>query len=259
MALLTASDEGPVRTLTLRNPGRKNAIPPDGWDELTAAFRDFADSGQRVLVVTGADGDFCSGADLADSGFGPDAGVSANVAWMRRPGAAATALHRLAAPTVAAVDGIAAGAGLNLALGCDIVIATERARFSEIFVRRGLTLDFGGTWLLPRIVGRARALDLALTGRIVESAEALEMGLVARVVPVDELAVTVAEVAEALAVGAPLAQRFIKSGIGRAAAMTFEQGIAFETEAQGVLLSSADAAEALDAFLTKRTARFEGR
>jgi enoyl-CoA hydratase/carnithine racemase len=259
MALLTVSDDGPIRTLTMSNPGRKNAIPPDGWEELSAAFEAFAASGQRVLVVTGADGDFCSGADLADAGFGPGAGVSANVAWMRRPGAAATALHRLAEPTIAAVDGIAAGAGLNLALGCDVVIATERSRFTEIFVRRGLALDFGGTWLLPRIVGRARALDLALTGRIVDSAEALEMGLVARVVPVDELAATVADTAETLAAGAPLAQRFIKTGIDRASSMTFEQGIAYETEAQGILLSSADAAEALDAFLGKRPAHFEGR
>ena len=212
-----------------------------------------------MLVVTGADGDFCSGADLADAGFGPGAGVSANVAWMRRPAAAATALHRLAAPTIAAVDGVAAGAGMNLALGCDIVIATERARFTEIFVRRGLTLDFGGTWLLPHIVGRARALDLALTGRIVGAGEALDMGLVARVVAVDELEAAVSETAVDLAAGAPLAQRFIKTGIDRAPAMTFEQAIAYESQAQGVLLSSADAAEALEAFRAKRDPHFEGR
>ena len=130
--------------------------------------------------------------------------------------AAATALHRLAAPTIAAVDGVAAGAGMNLAIGCDIIIATERARFTEIFVRRGLTLDFGGTWLLPHVVGRARALDLALTGRIVGAAEALDMGLVARVVAVDELEAAVSETAVDLAAGAPLAQRFIKTGIDRA-------------------------------------------
>ncbi|CAN5507437.1 2-(1,2-epoxy-1,2-dihydrophenyl)acetyl-CoA isomerase PaaG [soil metagenome] len=259
MPLLATSDHGPVRTLTISNPGRKNAIPPDGWDQLGVAFAAFAGSDQRVLVITGADGEFCSGADLADADFGPDFGVARNAAWMRRPGAAATTLHRLPKPTVAAVDGVAAGAGMNLALGCDIVIATERARFSEIFVRRGLTLDFGGTWLLPRVVGRARALDLALTGRLVGAAEALDMGLVARVVPVDELADTVTETAEALAAGAPLAQRIIKTGLDRSETMTFEQAIAYETEAQGVLLSSQDVTEALAAFLGKRPPRFLGR
>jgi 2-(1,2-epoxy-1,2-dihydrophenyl)acetyl-CoA isomerase len=259
MSVLAIADAGPVRTVTLSNPGRKNAIPAAGWDELKAAFEEFGASEQKVLVVTGAAGDFCSGADLADSGFDPAAGVAANVAWMRRPGDAATALHRLARPTIAAVDGIAAGAGMNLALGCDIVIATERARFAELFVRRGLTVDFGGTWLLPHIVGRARALDLALTGRIVDATEALEMGLVARVVPVDALEAAVEETAAALVAGAPLAQRFIKGGIDRAVSMTFEQAIAYETQAQGVLLTSADAAEALDAFLAKREPRFEGR
>lgn len=258
-SLLSIFDDGPVRQLTIGNPGRLNAIPPDGWDLLRAAFDEFGRSPQRVLVVTGAGGAFCSGADLAGDGFEPGAGVAGNVAWMRRPGAAATALHRLGKPTVAAVDGVAAGAGMNLALGCDIVIATERARFSEIFVKRGLTLDFGGTWLLPRIVGRAAAIDLALTGRMVDAAEALSMGLVARVVPVDQLEATVAETAAALAAGAPLAQRFIKTGLDRAEAMTFEQAIAYESQSQGVLLSSADAGEALAAFVAKRPPRFQGR
>ncbi len=120
---------------------------------------------------------------------------------MKEVGAAAMALHRLTKPAIAAVDGVAVGAGMNLALGCDVVIATERARFSEIFVKRGLTVDFGGSWLLPRIVGMQRAKDLALSGRIVEAEEAFRIGLVTEVVPVEALGQRVAEIADGFLVG----------------------------------------------------------
>ena len=117
---------------------------------------------------------------------------------------------------------------MNLALGCDIVVATPRARFAEIFVKRGLTLDFGGTWLLPRLVGMARARELALTGRVVEADEALELGLVSRIVDPEALEEAVAELAAELAEGAPLAQRLLKTGLSRSLEMTFEQSIAYE-------------------------------
>lgn len=259
MPLLVVADRGPARWVTLDRPERKNAIPSTGWDELTAAFRSFAESEQRVLVVTGSGGDFCSGADLGGDTFQPLTSPAANAAWMRRPGEAARALHRLAKPTIAAVDGVAAGAGMNLAIGCDVVIATERARFSEIFVRRGLTLDFGGSWLLPRLVGRARAVEIALTGRMVAADEALAIGLVTRIVPVERLEAAVAETVESLSLGAPLAQRFIKTALDRSDVMTFEQAIDYETQAQAVLLASADAHEALAAFREKRSPSFEAR
>jgi enoyl-CoA hydratase/carnithine racemase len=114
-------------------------------------------------------------------------------ARMRVISRAVTALHRLTKPTVAAVDGVAVGAGLNMAIGCDIVIATDRARFAEIFVKRGHTLDFGGTWLLPRLVGLARARELALTGRIIGASEALDIGLITSVVTVGEAYVSPSE------------------------------------------------------------------
>jgi 2-(1,2-epoxy-1,2-dihydrophenyl)acetyl-CoA isomerase len=178
---------------------------------------------------------------------------------MRLPNKAALALHRVSKPTVAAVDGVAVGAGMNLALGCDLVIASSRARFSEIFVRRGLTLDFGGTWLLPRLVGLACARDLALTGRIVEAEEARAIGLVTGVVDADHLEAEVAEIAEQLAAGAPLAQRFIKVALDRSASMTFEQALAFEEQAQATLLGSDDLREGAAAFLQKRRPEFKGR
>ena len=259
---LLVADDGPIRTLTLNSPERKNAVPSDQWDVLTAAFSDFEYSGQRVLVLTGSGSDFCAGADLnpeAMFGGGSVPSAADNLAAMAAPGGAATALHRLSKPTIAAVDGVAVGAGMNLALGCDIVVASEQARFSEIFVQRGLALDFGGTWLLPRLVGLARARELALTGRIVDAAEALEIGLVARVVPPELLLETATTMAGELAAGAPLAQRFIKVGLDRSTTMTFEQAIQFEDQAQAVLLASQDFVEGVRAFLAKEPPRFDGR
>lgn len=244
-----------MRWITLANPGRRNAIPRHGFEILTEAFES---SGQRVLVVTGAAGHFSAGVDLSD---GEIAGKSAadNLRVMRRTATAATALHRLTKPTVAAVDGIAMGAGMNLALGCDIVIAGERARFAEVEVLSGLALEFGGTWLLPRLVGYARARVLALTGREVSGAEALDMGLIVRLVSSETLRAEAAAVGGDLASGAPLAQQFIKSGLSRSTGMTFEQALRFEGQAQAVLVSTEDVTEAVNASRAKRAPVFRGR
>ena len=255
---LDVADEDPVRWLTLSNPSRRNAIPLGGFDLLREAFEGFEASGQRVLVMTGAGGDFSSGADLSDANFAGSTAAE-NALVVGRTSAAALALHVLTKPTIAAVDGVAMGAGMNLALGCDVVIAGESARFSELFVHRGLTLDFGGTWLLPRLVGLGRAREIALTGREIGAAEALAIGLVSSVVPSASLREKAATVGRDLAAGAPLAQQFIKVGMSRSSAMTFEQALAFEGQAQAVLLSSEDVAEAVDAFLSKRSPRFRGR
>lgn len=250
-------DDGPVRWLTISNPGRRNAIPFGKWPALTDALIAFGESNARVLVLIGDGEDFCTGADLG-SGLSAGAAMAAYDA-MAEVSAAATALHSISKPTVAAVDGYAVGAGMNLALGCDIVVATERARFAEIFVRRGLTLDFGGTWLLPRLVGLARAKELALSGRIFEAAEALQYGMISRVVPDDSLAVEVAELAAGLASGAPLAQRFIKAGLDGSFEMSFGDGIAYERRAQAVLFSTEDVIEGVSAFLEQRDPEFKGR
>lgn len=251
-------DEGVVRWLTLRNEGRMNAVPPTGWAELADAFESFDASDARVLVIRGDGEHFCSGADMNKD---PDPIPSAadNAARMRRTNRAANALHRLSKPTIAAVDGVAVGAGLNLALGCDFLIASERARFSEIFVRRGLTIDFGGTWLLPRIVGFQRARDLALTGRVIDASEALDIGLATEVVPTDQLVERVTELATTLAGGAPLAISMIKRALDRSSGMSWEQALAFEEQAQAVLLSSEDLVEGAAAFVEKRPPEFKGR
>lgn len=256
--MIRIEDIGSIRRLIIDNPERKNAIPPSGWPQLAEALEDFERSSQRALLVSGAGRDFCSGADLADGQLDLS-GSSPAYANMAVVGRAATALHRITKPTVAAVEGVAVGAGMNLALGCDVVIASRTARFSEIFVKRGLTVDFGGSWLLPRLVGLATARELALTGRMVDGTEAKELGLVARVVEPDQLDQVALSLAEELAAGAPLAQRLIKTALDRSHGWTFEQALAYEDQAQSIAINSEDVIEGVSAFLEKRPPEFKGK
>jgi 2-(1,2-epoxy-1,2-dihydrophenyl)acetyl-CoA isomerase len=255
---LRTDDREAVRWLTIDRPDRKNAIPFDGWDVLTQAFEEFQRSDQRVLVITGAGGDFCSGADLDPSRLERMDAVEDRHLRMKEVGGAALALHRLTKPAIAAVDGVAVGAGMNLALGCDVVVATERARFSEIFVKRGLTLDFGGSWLLPRVVGMQRAKEMSLSGRMVGAEEAVRVGLVAEVVPVDGLEARTTEIAELFLAGAPVAQMFVKQTLNAAFQIGLADAVSWEGEAQSILMGTEDAAEGLAAFLEKRQPRWRG-
>lgn len=252
------TDEGPIRWLTIDNPARRNAIPSNEWEGLGRCLREFESSEQRALVIIGAGEDFCSGNDLG-AGLTLGSGPMGVYASMRRVAEAARALHESTKPTVAAVDGVAVGAGMNLALGCDIAIATPRVRFSEIFVRRGLTVDFGGTWLLPRRVGLARAKELAMTGRIVGGEEALRLGLVAELVEPGELRKRAGEIAAELAAAAPRAQLFTKTGLERSFEMSFDEALEYESQAQALCSASEDVIEGVQAFLEKRPPRFQGR
>ncbi len=187
-----------VVTITLRRPERKNAINGPMWDELLTEIRAIAGSADdRAVVITGAGGEFCSGADVGDMSSGQGGGSAEpgrhQLTAMRHVGDVCLALHRLPQPTVAKVRGVAVGAGANLALVCDLVVAGETARFSEIFARRGLSIDFGGSWILPRVVGMHRAKELALLADIIDAGEAERMGLVNRVLPDAELDAFVAD------------------------------------------------------------------
>ncbi len=255
--MLKTEDRGPVRWLTIDRPERMNAVPPSGWDALRDAFDHFAADDQRVLVVTGAGGNFCAGADLAEDRGNPS--VIDRYAGMKSVARSATALHRIPKPTIAAVDGVAVGAGMNLALLCDIVLATDRARFSEIFARRGLTLDYGGSWILPRLVGMQRAKELALSGRMVDAAEAVAIGLALESVPVDHLPARATELAEMLAEQSPIGQMFSKQNLNASLALSLPESLQLEGQAQTVCLASEDAREGFAAFLEKRAPRFEGR
>ena len=246
-----------IATVTINRPHRKNAVTGDMWAQLAETFRSLsADADIRCVVITGAGGEFCSGADLA-AREGSGRPVH-QLAAMRSVNDAALALHRMPQPTIAKVRGVAVGAGCNMALGCDLVVASENARFSEIFAKRGLSVDFGGTWLLPRRVGLHRAKELALFGDIISAADASEMGLVNRVLPDGELDAFVDGWARRLAAGPPIALALTKRMLNNAMNVTMEEALDDEGAAQTVNFGSKDTIEAMSAFTEKREPKFKG-
>jgi 2-(1,2-epoxy-1,2-dihydrophenyl)acetyl-CoA isomerase len=172
---------------------------------------------------------------------------------------AALALHDLPKPAIAKVNGDAVGAGMNLALGCDLIVAAESARFSEIFARRSLSVDFGGTWLLPRLVGLHKAKELALLADVVSAEEAERIGVVNRVVPDDELDAFVADWAKRLAEGPPLALQLTKRMLNSSLSLSLHDALQWEAAAQSVNLVSQDTREGIVAFVEKRAPVFKGR
>ena len=243
-----------MATVILANPRRKNAIDGAMWGELATAFAWVAaDPEVRVLVVTGDGDDFCSGADLGDA---PEVHWLAHLRYVND---ACLALASVPQPSIARVDGVAVGAGLNLALACDLVVASDRARFSEIFARRGLSLDFGGSWFLPRRVGLHKAKELALLAPIIDAAEADRIGLVNKVVPVADLDAAVGEWARRLAAGPPVALAQTIALLDRSSTSSLPDALAAEAAAQSVNFATADTAEAIAAFLDKREPRYTGR
>lgn len=246
-----------VVTLTLNRPDRLNALTGPQWDDLRAIFEEVASNrGDRVLVITGAGKGFCAGADLATGGS--PAGDGDPLERMRVLGRSAAALHDIGKPTIAKVNGVAAGAGLSLALGCDLVIASEAARFSAIFVKRALSFDYGGSWLLPRLIGMHRAKELGFLGDVIDAAEAERIGLVNRVVPAAELDSTVDALAARLLAMPPIALAHTKELLDRATTRTYDEALEAEAVAQVANLATADVREAMSAFVEKREPRFTG-
>lgn len=245
-----------VVTLTLNRPHVKNAIGGPMWEALRRTFQEVSQTeSDRVLVVTGAGGAFCAGAELHPDFFKTGHPLDA----MKPVNAAALALHEVSKPTIAKVGGDAVGAGMNLALGCDLVVAGESARFSQIFARRALSVDFGGTWLLPRLVGLHKAKELALFGDILSARDAEALGIVNRVVPDDELDDVVADWAGRLAQGPPLALQLTKRMLANAFSVSLSEALDAEAAAQTVNLVSKDTREGVAAFLEKRAPVFRGR
>jgi enoyl-CoA hydratase/carnithine racemase len=250
--ILVERDSGVVN-VTLNRPERKNAANGQMWLELRQLFYEVTHTASdRVLVVTGAGGAFCSGADISDPN-----GVSG--IRMQFLGEVMLALHEVPKPTIAKVRGIAAGAGLSLALGCDLVVAGEDARFSEIFAKRGLSVDGGSSWLLPRLVGLHRAMELAYFAEILSAGEAFDYGLVNRVLPDAELDAFVDEWAKRLAKGPPLALSMTKRLLHDGAKSTMAEALENEARCQTVNFSTEDTTEAMRAFAEKRDPDFRGR
>jgi 2-(1,2-epoxy-1,2-dihydrophenyl)acetyl-CoA isomerase len=251
--VITTSMDG-VATITLHNPARKNAMSVAGWAALRDALRAVAAGRDRVLVLTGAGADFCSGADLSAGGSGRPP-----LADMRLASETCLALYDLPIPTIARVDGVAVGAGMNIALACDFVIATIRARFCEIFVKRGLSPDFGGSWILPRLIGLHRAKQLVLLGDMIDASAADRMGLLYQVVLADGLDEAVGELASRLKSNPAQALGLSKRLLNDSFQTSIERALDDEGRAQAINLTSADAAEALAAFREKRAPEFRGR
>jgi len=252
--------DGGVVTVTLNRPERKNAANGRMWQELLEVIRAVGhDPADRVLVVTGAGGAFCSGADIADPSGVSGKPADPHLIRMQFMGEVMLALHDVPKPTIAKIRGIAAGAGMSLALGCDLTVASDGARFSEIFSRRGLSVDGGSSWLLPRLIGLHRAKELAYFAEILSASEAAALGLVNRVVPDGELDAFVDDWARRLAAGPPLALRMTKRLLNSGMTVTMAQALEDEARCQTVNFSTEDTAEAMRAFAEKRDPEFRGR
>ncbi len=258
-------EEG-VATLTLNRPDKLNALDPTLLQESSTVIRKLNDDDEvKVLIITGAGRAFCSGADLT----GPVSGTALNQVGIGRRerlepfvsfGWLIRQIDGFAKPAIAAVNGIAAGGGLAIALACDIRIASEDARFSSIFVRRALVADCGATFYLPRVVGVAKALELMWTGDIIDAQEAERLGMVSRVVPADDLMKVTKEFALRLArgpsVSIELQKRLAYDGLKADSVLS---QMAQEDFAQSVCRETEDVKEGRQSFIEKREPRFEGR
>jgi 2-(1,2-epoxy-1,2-dihydrophenyl)acetyl-CoA isomerase len=265
LSTLKVEKRDSIGRILLDRPEKKNAIDPRMARELADVLDDFeADGDVRAVLIRGAGGNFCSGGDLQPS-HGPEprrpgspASVTLDV-MNRVYGRAIRALHNHPKPVVALVEGVAAGAGANLALACDLVYASTSARFCEIFVRRGLSLDCGGSWLLPRLVGMQRAKELAFFGDWVSAETAKEYGLVNEIYAAGSLEAAVDGKLAALAERPPIALAQIKQSFHRASTLSMTEALEIEAVAQAACTATEDTAEGMRAFLEKRPPRFTGR
>ena len=266
--LLLVEDADGVRTLTLNRPDRKNSISPDLREELIASLEDARSNDEvRCIVITGTGDAFCAGVDLSRSGATKDAASGEE----RPPDLRAVreamksgvqrlvmAIWELDKPVIASVNGVAAGGGAQLALVCDLVLAAESARFIEIFTKRGLALDSGGGWLLPRLIGLAKAKELVFFADSLPAPDAERIGLINRVVPDDDLASATREWAERLAAGATRAIGASKMLLNRGLVLDFPSFLDEEASAQALLSQSLDFKEGVRAFMEKRPPDFKG-
>lgn len=251
-----------IATLTLNRPERLNALGGTLREDLIDAFsRVSKDDEVRAVVVTGAGRGFCSGGDVKNMGERDSVGASYTVMERIQPhrDAGVMAIRECPKPVIAAVNGPAAGAGFNLALCCDMRIASTAAKFSQAFVKRGLHPDWGGTWFLPRLVGTAKACELIFTGDTIDAQEAYRLGIVNSVVAPDQLMSAAYALAGKIAAGPPLAIRLAKRAIYRNEGCDLREGLEFETYAQNICRDSEDSKEGVRAFLEKRTPKFSGR
>ena len=256
MPFIVTETSDHITTLTLSRPDKLNAFFGTMREELLDALRAAAG---RVVVITGEGRGFCAGGDVEYmAGLQREGNVEAFRKLLDAGRDIILQIATMPRPVIAAVNGIAAGAGCNLALACDYRIASDQAKLGETFVRIGLHPDWGGTWLLPRLVGRSRAFELLATGRIVDAREALAIGMVDRVVPAADLMSEVDAFAKTLAAAPPIAIAGIKRALSAAEHNDLRAQLELEAEHQTRAFASRDAAEGMAAFFEKRAASFSG-
>lgn len=253
---ITVTEAGGVATLTLNRPEVMNALSSQMRVDLLAAIRD-VQTRARAIVFTGAGRAFCSGQDLADAmGLGPDLPLEQILRDEYEP--LLNAIYDCPVPTIAAVNGAAAGAGANLALAADVVIAAESASFVQAFTRIGLIPDAGGTWWLPRQIGAARAMGAALFADKIMARQAADWGMIYETVADADFATHVAARATHLAQGPTLAYRAVKQALRGALSRDLSAQLALEAQLQGAMGKTADFREGVAAFLEKRSPHFRG-
>ena len=262
-AVLLEVEDGVAR-VTLNQPDRRNALSAEIADGIVAALKEIEDAGTdvRCVVFEGAEGAFSAGGDIDRMVEGLESDVPADERVRRLERSTNAVIGRVAnlsVPTVAAVDGPAVGAGANLAIACDVQLASERAVFGFVFRQVGLSIDSGTSYLLPRLVGENVAKELVLTGEIVDADRALEIGLVNHVYGESEFDDRVDEFVEKITSGPPIALRHANRLVGEGLEKSLEQAMTDEATAQGIVYETADHAEGVEAFFEDRDPEFEGR
>ena len=250
-----------IALITLNRPEKLNAFGGRMRQEISEAVQDVcADNDVRVIVITGAGKAFCVGGDVTEFVSGETKALTETLP-SERPAMSqiVLALNRVEKPVIAAVNGVAAGGGVNLALACDIRIASEKARFAQVFTRRGVHPDWGGIYFLPRLVGYAKAAELIFSGEVIEAQEAYKLGMVNKVVPHDQLMEAAGKMAERMAKNAPIPIAFAKRGLQNFYKWDLAQALDYESYVLSVTMKTEDIKEGFTAFLQKREPNFKGR